>query len=38
VAAAWAEVYRLLSGTMRNATARAQGLQSVWPAPLDVFV
>jgi hemoglobin-like flavoprotein len=38
VAAAWAEVYRLLSGIMRNAAARAQRLQSVWPAPLDVFV
>src|SRR5262249_7711852 len=38
VAAAWAEVYRLLSGIMRNAGARAQTLQSVWPVPLDVFV
>ena len=38
VAAAWSEVYRLLCGTMRNAAARAQRLQSVWPAPLDVFV
>jgi hemoglobin-like flavoprotein len=37
-AAAWTEVYRLLCGTMRNAAARAQRLQSVWPAPLDVFV
>ena len=38
VAAAWSEVYRLLCGTMRNAAARAQRLQNVWPAQLDVFV
>ena len=38
VAAAWSEVYRLLSGIMRNAAARAQRLQNVWPAQLDVFV
>jgi hemoglobin-like flavoprotein len=34
VAAAWTEVYRLLSGIMRNAAARAELLQEVWPAPL----
>jgi len=34
VAAAWTEAYRLLSGIMRDAAARAQHLQSVWPAPL----
>jgi len=34
VAAAWTEVYGLLSGIMRNAAARAELLQEVWPAPL----
>jgi hemoglobin-like flavoprotein len=34
VAAAWSEVYRLLSGIMRNAAARAERLQNVWPARL----
>ena len=38
VAAAWTEVYRLLSGIMRNAAARAQRLQSVWPAPFEAAV
>jgi hemoglobin-like flavoprotein len=34
VASAWTEVYGLLSGIMRNAAARAELLQDVWPAPL----
>jgi hemoglobin-like flavoprotein len=34
VSAAWTEVYQLLSGIMRNAAARAELLQNVWPAPL----
>jgi len=34
VAAAWTEVYGLLSGIMRDAAARAEVLQDVWPAPL----
>jgi hemoglobin-like flavoprotein len=38
VAAAWTEVYGMLSGIMRNAAARAKGLQSVWPAPFEVAV
>ena len=38
VAAAWTEVYRLLSGIMRNAAARAERLQSVWPAPFEATV
>jgi len=33
VAAAWTEVYQLLSGIMRDAAARAELLQDVWPAP-----
>lgn len=38
MASAWTEVYRLLSGIMRNAAARAKGLQSVWPAPFEVAI
>jgi hemoglobin-like flavoprotein len=39
VAAAWIEVYHLLSGIMRDAAARAEPLQDVWPAPLcDVAI
>ena len=38
VAAAWSEVYRLLSGIMRNAAARAERLQNVWPAPFDAVI
>ena len=38
VAAAWTEVYQLLSGIMRNAGARAERLQSVWPAPFEAAV
>ena len=38
VAAAWTEVYHLLSGIMRNATARTERLQSVWPAPFEAAV
>jgi hemoglobin-like flavoprotein len=38
VAAAWTEVYHLLSGIMRNAAARAERLQSVWPAPFEAAV
>src|SRR5215475_6837862 len=37
VAAAWTEVYQLLSGIMRDAAARAELLQGVWPAPFDAF-
>jgi hemoglobin-like flavoprotein len=38
VAAAWSEVYRLLSGIMRNAAERAERLQNVWPAPFDAVI
>jgi len=38
VAAAWTEVYQLLSGIMRNAAARVERLQSVWPAPFEAAV
>jgi hemoglobin-like flavoprotein len=38
VAAAWTEVYQLLSGIMRNAAERAELLQNVWPAPFDAVI
>ena len=38
VASAWSEVYRLLSGIMRNAAERAELLQNVWPAPFDAVI
>ena len=38
VASAWSEVYRLLSGIMRNAAERAERLQNVWPAPFDAVI
>src|SRR5262249_29632668 len=38
VSAAWSEVYRLLSGIMRNAAERAERLQNVWPAPFDAVI